>query len=230
MMAGVRIQNKDQGPENLFKNIYKEAKSLGLSDKDWIKLEALTNLKLNNKNILLKPRHVRNILSIILAVLASTVFVIVSEWPVTNKDVLAFWLRSHGAEPSKERCLVDMTGDFMDIVRPPIDCRFCEGVTQIDRVSNITPEMFERKYAYSGQPVIVEDATTNWTAMGVYSFDFFKQIYKEDSSDLRKVNSETDNCLFLAYQTEFDSLGEAFSMSEDRALMKDGSEPWYIGW
>jgi len=30
------------------------------------------------------------------------------------------------------------------------------------------------RYAYSGRPVIVTDAMSNWTALRSFSFDFFK--------------------------------------------------------
>lgn len=53
--------------------------------------------------------------------------------------------------------------------RPPENCKFCENVDKVDRISGITPMEFERKYAYSARPVIVEDATRNWTALEVNS-------------------------------------------------------------
>ena len=49
------------------------------------------------------------------------------------------------------------------------------------RVSNISQTEFIDKYAYSAQPVIITDATANWTAMNSFSFDFLKGIYRNDS-------------------------------------------------
>lgn len=59
-----------------------------------------------------------------------------------------------------------MTGAF----RPPQECAFCEGVTEVDRVQGITSDEFERQYAYNARPVVVSDATENWTAMAVSLF------------------------------------------------------------
>lgn len=51
--------------------------------------------------------------------------------------------------------------------RPPENCNFCQNVDHIARVSAITPQEFAEHYAYSATPVIVEDATHNWTALEV---------------------------------------------------------------
>ena len=53
-------------------------------------------------------------------------------------------------------------------------------------------------------------------------------IYPEDSPVLR--SSVEHNCQFFPYKTDFHSLQEVFNMSDDRAQLKDGAEPWYIGW
>lgn len=58
---------------------------------------------------------------------------------------------------------VQMEGAF----RAVQDCAFCENVVQVDRVQDIRPDAFERDYAYNGRPVVVTDATHNWTAMEV---------------------------------------------------------------
>lgn len=65
------------------------------------------------------------------------------------------------------QCLIEMPGAMSKAFRPPESCEFCRGVTEIKRISNITPEQFEEEYAYSGIPVIVTDATQNWTALDV---------------------------------------------------------------
>lgn len=40
-------------------------------------------------------------------------------------------------------------------------------IDHIARVSAISPQEFAERYAYSATPVIVEDATKNWTALEV---------------------------------------------------------------
>lgn len=57
-----------------------------------------------------------------------------------------------------------MPKDLDKIFREPDDCSFCRGVRSGKRVSNISPDEFEKLYAYSGNVLIVTDATKNWTA------------------------------------------------------------------
>lgn len=93
------------------------------------------------------------------------------------------------------------------------------------RISNIDPDEFEEKFAYSGQVVVVTDATKNWTATEVFNFEFFKELYKRDDPKRKTVD-----CQFFPYNTKFKNLFEAFSMEKDRVEYKKGTEPWYFGW
>jgi histone arginine demethylase JMJD6 len=67
----------------------------------------------------------------------------------------------------------------------------------------------------------------NWTAVKTFSFEFFRSIYAADSPVFQARDQQ---CQFFPYRTNFHNLSEVFQMSEDRAHMKSGSEPWYIGW
>lgn len=101
--------------------------------------------------------------------------------------ILAFaysqnWLNSGG------KCLIAMPNSLSHAFRPPEDCGFCRNVSQVNRISNISPEEFEKYYAYSGKPVVVSDATTNWTALDVFDFWYFKDVY--DSSDSDQMNCQ----------------------------------------
>lgn len=80
--------------------------------------------------------------------------------------------------------------------------------------------MFWDSFAYAGVPVIVTDGAKNWTAMDAFSFSFFKSLYDGKDAD----------CQFFPYETEFRNLRQVFAMSRDRASMKEGTEPWYVGW
>ena len=80
-----------------------------------------------------------------------------------------------------------------------------------------------RRYAYSGRPVVITDATANWTATKHFSFDFFKELYQEQEHDQA-------NCHFFPYKTEFRSLREVFDMDPNRANLQAGTKPWYVGW
>ncbi|XP_033754398.1 uncharacterized protein LOC117337499 [Pecten maximus] len=226
-MAGSRKYTERDNPRELFKNLYAKATALGLSEKDWKKLDALRDIRKGTAKKPFVVRVVEKVCLFTLILCAVLLFIIVTEWPVSNNKLLFVWFKVQDLDPYHEQCLVEMSESISDYVRPPVDCSFCEGVTQIDRITNITREQFEAKYAYSGRPVVVEGSTANWTAMNVFSFKFFKKIYSEDSPSL--VNSDT-NCQFFPYATSFENLGEVFNMSEERALMKDGFEPWYIGW
>lgn len=56
-------------------------------------------------------------------------------------------------------------------LRPPESCDFCENIKQVPRLQNISPQEFEQKFAYTAAPVIVSDATQNWTAVSVTIFN-----------------------------------------------------------
>ena len=71
-------------------------------------------------------------------------------------------------------------------------------------------------YAYSGRPVIISDALVNWTAKDTFSYNFFRSLYKTSSS------RHSRRCQFFPYKTEFRSLEEALSMSNERFT----SQPW----
>ncbi|XP_033102091.1 uncharacterized protein LOC117105141 [Anneissia japonica] len=129
-----------------------------------------------------------------------------------------FW----DVKTDKEPCIIEMSEFMQDLFRPPVDCSICRNVTQIDRMSNLTPEVFTRIYAYSSRPVVISDGMRGWTAREHFSFEFFKSVYSEDSPALENFENE---CQFFPYKTNFSCLGEVFNMSEERA-----KEPWYIGW
>ena len=74
---------------------------------------------------------------------------------------------------------------------------------------------------------MITGATKNWTAPDVFSYDFFKRLYSKDSPALY---GSGEKCQFFPYKTNFYSLHDVFQMSDDRAQLKDGTEPWYIGW
>ncbi|XP_068672350.1 bifunctional arginine demethylase and lysyl-hydroxylase PSR-like [Montipora foliosa] len=129
---------------------------------------------------------------------------------------------------SSTPCLVDTEAVLLhDITRKPSDCSLmCEGVNEVPRISNLSKEEFIARYAYSGRPVIITDAAKNWSAVGKFSFRFFKHLYSKNK-EAAEENADL-GCLFFPYQTGFDSLTEALSMPKKRAEWR--GEPWYIGW
>lgn len=73
--------------------------------------------------------------------------------------------------------------------------------------------------------VVVTDATKNWTALEVFSFEYFKEIYEKNDP-----HRKTLDCQFFPYKTNFTSLFDAFNMPKERVESKPGTEPWYFGW
>ncbi|XP_049954702.1 uncharacterized protein LOC126470740 [Schistocerca serialis cubense] len=131
------------------------------------------------------------------------------------------WLKWQRLDIYDEACTIQAPDIMTKVFRPPENCSMCVGVHHVEKVDNISPAVFEEKYAYTGKPVVVTDAMENWTAPEVFDFEFFKSIYDE-----RNVRG----CQFFPYETEFKRLEEVFDMSEDRAKMRDGTKPWYVGW
>lgn len=127
---------------------------------------------------------------------------------------------------SSETCALQMPSEISKIFRLPENCNFCANVTEVERIANISPDEFERKYAYSGLPVIVTDATSTWTASKTFDFWYFKGIYDE----ARKRTNEPMNCQFFPYKTEFKSFYEAMSIPKERVNYEPGTQPWYFGW
>ncbi|XP_041047104.1 uncharacterized protein LOC121279804 [Carcharodon carcharias] len=137
---------------------------------------------------------------------------------------LWFWLR--GLSADRQMCVLGFA-ELHNPFRRPLDCRVCHNITSVDRKSNLSHEEFLRAYAYSMQPVVVEDGQRNWSAREVFSFEFFIRIYDNDSRALDNSGSE---CQFFPYDTEFLNLGDVFSMEAGRARMHNNAKPWYIGW
>ena len=216
-----------------FRKLYRKAKALGLTRKQLASLESVQKLRAPllsaSQKIHLKRKVLYPCLCVLLAVVAVPILSLVSEWPMTRVQLarLCFDVIDVDYDDVVENdwCLLRTPDELLDFFRPPIKCDFCRGVTSVDKVSQISPEEFEKKYAYSGHPVVVTDATQNWTAIKTFSFEFLKDIYKPDSPVLK---NSYDNCQFFPYKTLFNNLGEVFNMSTARA--HGNGEPWYIGW
>lgn len=95
-----------------------------------------------------------------------------------------------------EKCSISLPDSLLHAFRPPEDCSFCRNITQANRISNISPQKFEKYYAYNAKPVIITDATVNWTALDVFDFWYFKDVY-----DASQFESEQMNCQFFPVNT-----------------------------
>ena len=208
-------------PGVAFARIQKKAELLGIKAADIGKLKSVKELRAPRRPYLLWAT------AVIAAIFAILYGVYLSEWPVSRKTLFSWYFKVVDLDLTSSECAVPFHDGVLDLARPPLDCSFCRGITKVHRVSNISPEEFEKKYAYSGQPVIITDATKNWTALSTFSFKFFKEIYSKESPALANVES---NCQFFPYKTNFGNLREVFEMDENRANLKEGAKPWYIGW
>lgn len=64
-------------------------------------------------------------------------------------------------------CYLNFPAVLTRAFRPPLSCDFCRGVKEVRRIANVQPDEFEKSFAYNSVPVVVTDATVNWTAMEV---------------------------------------------------------------
>lgn len=125
-----------------------------------------------------------------------------------------------------EECALELPSELSKIFRPPENCKFCANVTEVDRISSVLPDEFEQKYAYSGLPVIVTDATKTWTALETFDFWYFKEIYE----DAMQRSNKPMNCQFFPYKSGFKSFYEAMNIPKERVNYEPGTDPWYFGW
>ncbi|XP_045460871.1 uncharacterized protein LOC123671196 [Harmonia axyridis] len=123
-----------------------------------------------------------------------------------------------------KNCLLESSSSFTELFRPVESCDICQDIDEIEKIHNVSADDFEKEYVRTSKPVVVKDATGTWKAMQVFSFEFFKDLYSSMGDD------DDPTCQFFPYKTEFKSLTETLSMSPDRASMKVGEKPWYVGW
>lgn len=213
--------------EEEFKKLYDQAIKMGLTDDDLARLQILHDISWKGSYKRIFVICLLIFMSAFAVLYLSVLFTCILDWPVSRETVVRTWMGLYGADIDTESCVVDMPEFVNDVFRPPVECSFCENVTEVKTVYNISQEEFEELYAYTGVPVVVGDGTQNWTAPAYFSFEFFKEIYKEGSQALE---NQEKNCQFFPYKSNFRTLGEVMSMSPERARMEDGSEPWYIGW
>lgn len=122
-------------------------------------------------------------------------------------------------------CLVSEVVPLSEAVIPFVDCKICEGVTEAPRLTNLTQEEFIRNYAYQSKPLVVVGAASDWPALQVFSYDYFKELYLSRPGALEGDN---EGGQFFAYSSSIESLDDLFSLPSEVASMS--KEKWYIGW
>ncbi|XP_060572189.1 uncharacterized protein LOC132730319 [Ruditapes philippinarum] len=125
------------------------------------------------------------------------------------------------------RCMVENNAVVSEMTRPLVPCTFCSTLNSISVEYAISLNDFRTKYAYSSVPVLIKNATHNWSAMDIFSYQYLKDLYTDTEGALKSVDEE---CQFFHYNTDFENLTEVFNMSDARANFAEGEKPWYIGW
>ena len=210
-----------------FKKLYKKAKDMGISDADIRKLAFVTKHKPKSVNIIFLIFKWIFYFIIGISFLLLSLYGAVQKELVEGKILADFSTIFTNIDMSTDQCIIPFSETVLDFFRPPVDCDFCKGIIEFDRVEQLDPKDFVAKYAYSGRPVIVTDAMLNWTAHKHFSFDFFKKLYKRDSPVLNPPD-DSRGCQFFPYKTKFQSLIDVFKMPRKMVEMK--GEPWYVGW
>lgn len=208
-----------------FKKLYNKAKELNLKDEDIRNLEILQKYKEKRLDIISLTFKYLMYAIFFTSVISLATYGAVRFNYLEAKTVAKWTTIFTGVDLETDQCIFPFTESVLDLMRPPVNCSFCKGVTGFERVSNLSQKSFVNDYAYSGRPVIITDATQNWTALKTFNFDFIKSIYKKDSVIF---NGNDKGCQFFPYQTKFEGLGDVFAMSKKMKEMR--SDPWYIGW
>lgn len=128
----------------------------------------------------------------------------------------------------EDKCIIDEGYFAGGFCRAPLNCS-CIDVNRIDEITlnDINEKIFEERYAYSNRPVVIRNATLDWQAMGIMSYDWLKREYLR-SPDI--LEEKWDNCFFKCYKTsEFKTLSDVFQMPSER-ILDNFADPWYVGW
>ena len=76
-------------------------------------------------------------------------------------------------------CLVFKPGIIAELIHPLADCKFCANVTEAPRLQNISAYEFVSKYAYTLKPSLVVGAASEWPAVNLFSYDYFRKLYQQ---------------------------------------------------
>lgn len=212
---------------NQYSKLCKEAKEKGVSN-GVVQNIFLNRFKINDveKEVDIKPKWMRKFFfkndSRRYVFVVILVIGIISSISVYNKDSITAFV-----DIQSWQCIVDNNALVSELTRPLVSCDFCSFLDSVPTEFLVSAEDFRGKYAYTSVPVLIKNATGNWTAMSNFSFQFFKILYTETEGALASVDEE---CQFFRYNTDFDNLTQVFNMSDARANLTEGEKTWYIGW
>ncbi len=125
-------------------------------------------------------------------------------------------------------CLVSEVFPLAEAVTPFVDCKIYKGVTHAPRLSNLSQEDFIRNYAYQSKPILVVGAASDWPALDLFSYDYFKDLYLSHPAALEGDNEQGQ---FFAYSSSItiNNLSDLFTLPSEKVASMS-KEKWYIGW
>lgn len=124
------------------------------------------------------------------------------------------------------RCILPNNYFIWEATRPIKDCNFCVNLTQPILLNNLTKDQF-LPYAYSSKPIVIQKAFLHWPALNVFSLQYFRSLYKSIEDGYRSVDEE---CQFLHFKSNFISIQDVFTMSDQRSQNPQSDASWYVGW
>ncbi|ESO08789.1 hypothetical protein HELRODRAFT_190606 [Helobdella robusta] len=190
--------------------LYAEAERSGFDAKDFIFQK---NGTFSSSNGTIRKNYSKKclvILSFFIICVVFIVYLLLSEEELVSDLLFGY---------KNDQCLIPV---FTSLLLPPVDCSLCRNVKSVQKLSGISREDFEKVYAYTGRPVIVTDATLNWTATKTFSYDYFSDLYLKSTSTNQSIK-----CQFFPYGTNFDNLTDFLSRGLGN---NDNKVPWYVGW
>lgn len=139
------------------------------------------------------------------------------------RTLAKYWLNYYDIEDiTKEECAIPIPDLLFPAVKPIDDCSMCINVNEIKRVSKISKEEFLTKYAYTGVPIIITDASQNWTAMKEINYNYLKKLYNdihEMSYKKRQSKNDVDRKKSLSpLMDTFNSIVETDQQREEDEL------------
>ena len=180
--------------------------------------------KKNNGNLIFKE-----LCSISIAVL----FMLITPCTFGLLNIYARYGISH--QLTEDKCLL-MVPQWIhySIHEPAANCHsFCQDLKEITKVDKISQKEFLEKFAYSGRPLLIHNATNGWKAFETFSFSFFKQVFQLHAEKLAELMREDKGlwqiCPFLGYKTEFQNLADFFNMSQARSQLGPLEKSYYVG-
>lgn len=112
-----------------------------------------------------------------------------------------------------------------DFASQIIDCRRCRNISKAVTIDQISVIDFMNDYATTLQPVLMKGAASDWPALKVFSYEYFKGLYlkKPDA-----INHDVEEGQFFSYSSGIFRLDEFMSLDNETASLKRNK--WYIGW